>query len=77
MNASECTAVEIQQNKVTLSNFIHCSAELHAIVLDVPTVSKNALIALDDSFSLRLSKATTKGQQTAWARHEGDKFRSM
>ena len=47
------------------------------MVLNVPTVSKNALIALDDSFPLRLSKATSKGQQTAWARHEGDKFRSM
>ena len=77
MAASECTAVEIQQNKAALSNFIDCSAELQNIVLDIPTVSKNALIALDDSFSLRLSKATTKGQQTAWARHEGDKFRSM
>ena len=77
MAASECTAVEIQQNKAALSNFIDCSAELQNTVLDIPTMSKNALIALDDSFPLRLSKATSKGQQTAWARHEGDKFRSM
>ena len=77
MATQECTVVEIQQNKVALSSFIDCSQELHDVVLNVPTVSKNALIALDDAFSLRLSKAATKSQQTAWARHEGDKFRSL
>ena len=32
-------------------------------------------VSLDDSFSLRLSKGTTKGQQGPWTRHEDDEFR--
>jgi hypothetical protein len=34
-----------------------------------------ALVSLDELFAMRLSKTASKGQQTAWARHEGDKFR--
>ena len=76
MQSTDVGTVEIQRNKKALANWIDCDKDLHEM-FKTPATSKKALIDLDNAFAMRLSKATTKAAQGAWARYESDKFRAL
>ena len=75
VTGSDCSCVEIEQNKNMLEELIQCSEEIHKWVREVPLTTTKALVILDETYNFQLSKTPVRGQQTAWARHEGDKSR--
>ena len=75
VTGSDCSCVEIEQNERELQQFICCADDIHKWVKDIPVTTTKAFVLLDEQYNCKLSRSPAKGQQNAWARHEGDTFR--